>query len=126
MYNSEETSKFKTILIYLRERRKELKLSQKDVAVKLKINTSAFNLMEKYNQKMPAEIFLALCCLLDVNWKKISEIWLKGETLGNQNLAVDSIQKNEISFLQKHIEDCHILMEQQQRIIDKLTSRESD
>ena len=111
MYNSEQTSKFKTILNYLRERRKELKLSQKDVAVKLKINTSAFNLMEKYNQKMPAEIFLALCCLLDANWKEISEIWLKGESLGNQNLAVDSIQKNEISFLQKHIADCHILIE---------------
>ena len=125
MYNSEETSKFKTILNYLRERRKELKLSQKDVAVKLKINTSAFNLMEKYNQKMPAEIFLALCCLLDASWKEISEIWLKGETLGNQKLAADSVQKNEISFLQKHIDDCHILIEQQRWIIEKLTSRES-
>lgn len=106
--------KFKNVLDFIKEKRLQKKISQKELADLLKIKQESYSRIEAGTQKMTALQLLQIMIYFHENFEVLEEI------MTDYHFS----DKTEITFLQKHIDDCHILIEQQQRIIEKLTSRE--
>jgi len=111
------TEKFKLILDYLVKERKKQKISQNEMAKHLNITQQTYCKIESGSHKMTAIQLLQITPFLKLDYS-ILEGFLN-DSDKNENLK--KMQNFESNYLQKHIDDCHILIEQQQRIIDKLT-----
>ena len=116
------TEKFKLILNYLVKERKRQKISQNEMAKRLNITQQTYCKIESGTHKMTAIQLLQITPILQIDYSVLEGFFADSE----KNEIQQKKQKDEINYLQKHIDDCHMLIQQQQRIIDKLTSRESD
>jgi transcriptional regulator with XRE-family HTH domain len=110
--------KFKNVLDFLKEKRKQEKVSQKEIADLLKIKQETYSRIEAGSQKMTAIQLIQIMMFFHENFSVLESI------MTDPNYHVKKM--TDTYMLQKHIEDCHMLIQQQQRIIDKLTSRERD
>ena len=113
--------KFKLILNYLVKERKRQKISQNEMAKRLNITQQTYCKIESGTHKMTAIQLLQITPILKLDYSILEGFLSDSE----KNETPLKPQIDETNFLQKHIDDCHILIEQQQRIIEKLTSRES-
>lgn len=113
--------KFKMILNYLVKERQRQKISQNEIANLLEIKRETFSKIEAGKQKMTAQQMLQLVLIYYGNIQILEGFFTNPEKL---DCDKTELLLYKISTQQKHIEDCHILLDQQQRIIEKLTSRE--
>ena len=124
MIDNDFESRFKKILNYLKQTRKRQKISQHEIANYLKINQTVYSKIEVGQQKMTAIQLLQIMSILSVDYSILESFLLlppKNDFL--DATTPDMILQRENDMLQKHIADLQTLIEQQQKIISRLTEK---
>lgn len=121
MINKDFEDEFKTILNFLIEERKRQKITQNEMAKSLNMLQQTYGKIESGTQKMTAQQLLQITRILRIDLKLLEGFSASG--LNSARTTELDFLQHEIDIQQKHIKDLQTLIEQQQRIIEKLTSR---
>lgn len=121
MKNKDFEDEFKNILDYLVKERKRQKVTQNEMAKALNILQQTYGKIESGVQKMTAPQFLAITRVLRIDLANLEGFSHHGGFFAPTTEI--EILRHECEMQKKHIADLQTLIEQQQKIISRLTEK---